>query len=477
MFSRRGSPERPSAASRFSVPTTIAFAGGAGLALLVAYTVVAGAVRQRSDQWLVGEARTLAEVAGSATPGRLQETVVGAIAELARGEIAPAEPGGRDGHVAASTVFFLMIAPDGRPAAWVGPGVRDEVIAALADASPRKGVPFSLAVRGEEEPFRVGFGSVPDGTAVYLGLIDRQAEHMLHDIAVTFAWLWTGMLLFGMVVARNAAKRILGRVDAITESVARLGTGDLSRRVPEEPRHRDEISRLVSTFNLMLSRIEDGLRAIRTLADGLAHDLKSPLTAIRGNLDLAAGATESTTAADAIGRSIDGVDRTLRTLDAFLDAAEADAGVLSARREPLDLGDLAEQMVDLYRPAAEELGLALDVQRAGDTRLAADPQLLGRALGNLLDNALTHLPRGCRTNVRVTAAEATVRLEVEDDGPGFPVEVRERAFERFRGRSEAGGRGLGLAVVRAAAQAHGGKAVLAAGPRGGALVVLDLPRA
>ncbi len=469
----------PSAAWRFSIPTTVAFAAGTGLAFLVAYLSEASSIRQRSDLWLMGETQTLAEVVETAGPGGLQGTVVKEIAELARREVTAANGGiDADGKLRSGDqpVFFLTLTPSGDLGMWVGPGKSDALVSTLRALPRRSGEPFSLAVPGWKDNFRVSTHTLAAGQRVFLGLIDRQAQRMLQSTAFTFFWLWAGMLVFGLVVAWIAARRILQRVDAVTENVSGLGTDDLARRVPEDAQQRDEIGRLIATFNQMLSRIESGVQSIRTLSDALAHDLKSPLTAIRGNLELAMSTQDSEESRDTISRSIDNVDRLLRNLEASLDVTEAEAGALRLTRAPVDLREFVEQLVDLYRPSAEEHGLTMTVRGEGDARIDVDVNLLGRALSNLFDNALSHLHPGRSVMLHVVGREQSVAVIYQDNGPGFPPEVKDRAFQRFVKGPSSRGHGLGLAVVHAAAHAHGGHAHLGINPTGGAQIELHFPR-
>ncbi len=477
MFSKRD--RGPSAAWRFSIPTTIAFGAGTGLAFLVAYLAEASAIRQRSDLWLMGETQTLAEVVETAGPNGSQDTVVKEIAELARREVMVSNAViGADGKPKGGNqpVFFLTMTPRGDLGVWAGPGNSQAVLTALRAQPHSTSEPFSLTVPGWSDNFRVSTHTIAGGQKVFLGLIDRQAQRMLRSTALTFFWLWAGMLVFGMVVAWVAARRILLRVDAVTETVSGLGTDDLTRRMPEDSRQRDEIGRLVARFNQMLSRIEGGVQSIRTLSDALAHDLKSPLTAIRGNLELAMSTADAEESRDTISRSIDDVDRLLRNLEASLDVTEAEAGALRLHCELVDLREFIEQLVDLYRPAAEEHGLEMVVRGEGNARVSVDLNLVGRALSNLLDNALSHLHPGSRLVFNVVGSEQGVSVIYQDNGPGFPEEIKDRAFQRFVKGPSSHGHGLGLAVVHAAAHAHGGHAHLSTNPAGGAQITLLFPR-
>lgn len=163
-------------------------------------------------------------------------------------------------------------------------------------------------------------------------------------------------------------------------------------------------------------------------------------------------------------------------LNTTLDVAEADAGALQLRKERIDLSELVQQLVDLYQPAMAEHRHEV-VTKLQACLVEVDTALLHRTIANLLDNEVTHLPPGCRISVSVHPIDGEAELVVADNGPGFPPELRERAFERFVKGENSTGHGLGLAFVGAAIQAHGGYAEVAEGAGGGARIVLRLPLA
>jgi signal transduction histidine kinase len=308
---------------------------------------------------------------------------------------------------------------------------------------------------------------------VFLGFIDEYAEAMLRKLRRAFLALWGGMLVFGFAVSWSSTRRVLRDVERVTETAARVGGAGSRQRVPAVP-GRDEIARLAGTFNEMLDRVETSVEQLRAVTDAVAHDLRSPVTAIRGDLELALTA-DADALRESAANAIEGLDRLLETVETTLDVAEAEAGALRLKHEHLDLRSMAEEMVEVYRPAAEERGLALDACGEGPVEAWVDAGLLRRALGNLLDNALQHLPPGSHVHVRCAAGGGQVVLGVEDDGPGFSPEVRARAFDRFvKGRGSRG-YGLGLSLVRATARAHGGEARIGDRPGGGAIVSLALP--
>lgn len=469
-MSALGDRLRRTASWRLSIPSTLAFAAGTGVAFLFAYFVVAQGIQERSDAWLVGESELLAQVARSAPAGDRHSRLVEEVAELARHEILPA-PDERISN-GSQPVFFLLTSSTGEPEVWVGPAVREDVIAALPGIPPSTGETFTIDVPGWDYPFTVAADVEAGAGIVYLGLIDLNARALLLRVQRTFLWLWTGMLLFGFCVAILGARRILSRVERITLTAGRISDRNLHDRVPEEY-GRDEISRLATTFNQMLGRLETSVRQIRSVTDAVAHDLRSPVTAVRGHLEMALTGSDTEDLRASIARALDDLDRLERILDTTLDVAEAEAGALRLNRQSIDVGILLREMEEIYRPVAEERGLHLEVR--GGAVVSLDADLTRRAIANLLDNAMQHLPHGSRITMSATPNDGGASLEVADDGPGFPAEVKSRAFERFVKGPRSRGYGLGLALVRAAARAHGGEARILDNPGGGALVILLIP--
>jgi signal transduction histidine kinase len=278
----------------------------------------------------------------------------------------------------------------------------------------------------------------------------------------------------GFLISYLSARRTLLRVERITETVGRFGTEDLAERLPAQGKS-DEISRLADTFNHMLERIQSSVNQLRCVTDAVAHDMKSPVTSIRGTLEsaLCSGAKEMWR--ESVGEAIEGLDRLLQLLNTTLDVAEAQAGALHMDRGAVDLSDVVRQVVDLYQPAMAERHHEVSVDLESHSIVDADVRLLNRVISNLFENELTHLPAGCRIAVRLHSHNGSKELEIEDDGPGFPPDVSGHAFERFVKGKQSPGRGLGLAFVGAIIQAHGGAVRVSDRPAGGAIVAVSLP--
>jgi signal transduction histidine kinase len=462
---------RATAAWRISIWTTLAFALGTAVAFSIVYYLVAQGIRERSDTWLTGEAEVLAQVSADTPSDRLYKRVVREVAELATQEV-PDERNARGERL--NSVFFLVTDPSNSESLlWVGPSSNDLFLKAIQQAKLLPGAPKSIAVEGWSQTFRVVV-KVQKGKTVYLGLSDRGAKHVLRILARRFLMIWGGMFLLGFVISYWSARRTLLRVERITETVARINTEDFGERLPE-PGNSDEISRLAKTFNRMLDRLQSSVNQLRTVTGGIAHDLKSPVTLIRGTLESALCHEGNEKWRDSVGEAVEDLDRLLQLLNTTLDLAEAEAGALHMERGPVDLSDAVRQLVDIYQPAMAERHHEVTSDLEAHVVVDADLPLMNRVVSNLLENELTHLPSGCRVTIRLHAHEGSAELVIEDNGPGFPPEIGSRAFDRFVKGKHSPGHGLGLAFVDAVVQAHGGVAGISDRAGGGAVITLSLP--
>ena len=471
MFLRKRKSQGRSAAWRIAIWPTVAFALGSAVAFAIMYLLIARDIRERSDAWLSGEAEVLADVSENTPRDALYDRLVQEVAELASREV----PDTSDAYGKHQTsVFFLKTEPRQEPI-WVGPTPRELFIPAVTSMPLVPGAPANVHVQGWKKAFRVVYHAQKDGGGLYLGFADLGGAQMLDRLTERCLLVWGVTVALGFLITWLAAYRTLTRVERISETVSRMGSEDLRSRLPEGP-HSDEISRLSRTFNRMLDRIQSSVHQMRILTDSVAHDLKSPVTSIRGSLEVALSDADQRQWRERVVEAIDGLDRLSQMLNTTLDLAEADAGALQLHKEPIELSQLVRQLVDLYQPAMAEHKHEVSTQLQ-PVRIDADPSLLNRSIANLLDNEIAHLPPGCRILVSVAPRNGEAELTVEDDGPGFPPSLVGRAFERFVKGQHSTGHGLGLAFVDAAIQAHGGHVQITDGKHGGAVIVVCLPMA
>src|SRR5271154_3159990 len=471
MSSKTANPIMHSAAWRISLWATLAFAIGTMLVFAMLHRFVANDIQRRSDAWLTGEVAVLGDVAGRTPKDRLYGRVVGEVAELASREVPnKLRSNGNEND----SVFFLQAGDSGSAKLWVGSGDGAANLAAIRSTRVLPDVPFDVRVQGFGIPFRVASVRIADGSNIYLGLSERDERHVLRNLRVRFLTLWVAIVLLGFVIVFYATWKMLRRVSEITEAASRIGQSDLSSRVPDT-RGNDEIGHLARTLNHMLDRIESTVHQLHTITDSLAHDLRSPLTAIRNKLETALASDVREDHAESIVSAIDELDRLTEFLNTSLDVAEARADALRLSRTEVDLDALVRGMIDLYEPSMSDKGLGVKIRSAGSVKVLADPALLHRVIANLLDNELKHLPASCTVSINLGASENAANLTLEDDGPGFASEIISQIFERrIKGR-DSKGRGLGLAFVEAVVRAHGGSVKASNRPEGGARLSISWP--
>jgi signal transduction histidine kinase len=249
------------------------------------------------------------------------------------------------------------------------------------------------------------------------------------------------------------------------------------------PPTRDEVAALAGTMNDLLGRLQRALARQRAFVADASHELRTPLAVLRGELELAArpgrGLPELTAA---VRNSSAEAERLARLTDDLLLLARSDEDRLSLRLERTDIGALLVRSAGLASSRLTAAGLSCRVDVPPGTCADVDPDRIRQAVDNLIGNALRFAPRGSVIVLAARAAGSGLDIEVSDDGPGFPAGFLPHAFERFArpdsGRSRGdGGAGLGLAIVRAVAAAHGGVATAGNKPAGGAVVRLRLPGA
>jgi heavy metal sensor kinase len=332
---------------------------------------------------------------------------------------------------------------------------------------------ISLPVRAEEA----------DGAAVgvlQIGLdrdeLDEPLAGFLHALALAGPFT----LLFSAVGGYLLAGRALAPMTTITDLAERISPRDLGARLDLELPN-DELGRLARTFDDMLARIDDAFERQRRFTGDAAHELRTPLSMMRSQIDLALARPRSAAFyQEALQRLDDDVDRMTGLVSTLLTLARADAGQLALDRVPFDIADTVELVVEQYTPIAAEASIALRSEPA-TAPLVADEDLLVQVLVNLIDNALSHTPAGGVVTVGCGMDTTHIRLWVSDTGEGIAPEHQDRVFDRFyrvdAGRTrERGGAGLGLAICRAIVEALGGSISLASVPDRGTRIDMLLPK-
>jgi heavy metal sensor kinase len=288
------------------------------------------------------------------------------------------------------------------------------------------------------------------------------------------------VVVTGTVLAYRQTGRALEPVRSIASMARSISEHDLHRRV-DIVVPPDELGELVATFNGMLARLDDSFEGLRRFTADASHELRTPLALMRTELDGALAKQRDPAENRRVLLEMQReVERMTRMVDRLLMLARADAGSLHPAVKSVDVADTLYEAAARWRPEAQRKAVRIEVAAPDTGRVKADPDLLRRVLDNLLDNAVRHTPAEGEINLSAEPDAGGWRLDVHDSGPGVPAEARGLLFSRFarpdgaRDRTN-GGAGLGLALSRAIAEAHGGSLVLVENGSAGALFRLRLP--
>ena len=346
------------------------------------------------------------------------------------------------------------------------PALIDRVLREVEDGSVRIGTAVSPLgnLRYIAAPIQVGSG----GTGVFLTAFDLDAELAeLGETFTTYAVVAAATLFAIGLGGWFVAGRLLQPIRALRATASRITAQDLSERIPVTG--HDDVSELTSTVNGMLERLEESLMAQRRLLDDVRHELKTPITIVRGHLELLDPADEGDVAATKT-LAIDELDRMSRLVD-DIEALAATSGT-DLVRVPTDVADLTREV---FAKASAIPGPAWSLAGSPQVIVPVDPSRITQAWLQLADNAAKYCPPGTPVEIGSTQREGNVEFWISDAGPGIPVEARQRIFERF-GRADTGrgirGSGLGLAIVSTIARAHGGTVRLASSPAGSRFAIV-----
>lgn len=445
------------------------FAAAASAFLAYIYLATAGEATRRTDQNITREMRSLVAAYDRAGIDAVNQSLI----ERAASE---------------RPFLYLLMKPDGtRISGSIAESPLEDLHTFPARASFSV-TDYDAQGRLVKHPARGFQEKLSGGEILFVGA--DISEDQAYVVKIVRALQGAGALVIilglagGLLVSRNVSRSM----GALNDVVAAVRNGDLGARANVRGT-RDEFDELSEGVNEMLDRLERSMAGHRHAGDAIAHDLRSPLTRLRARLETAYLDVEAGkgNAEEALGQALDDTDGVLKTFGAVLSIARLQAAGQAPDQTVFDAADLAGDLAELYEPTCEDKGLDFGSELASGLQVRGNREFLAQALANLLDNAIKYTPAGGAIMFRVRRrSSGEVEYSITDTGPGVPDEDRERVVERFvrleNSRSEPGS-GLGLSLVAAVAEAHGGRLELAEGPGKvgemgpGLRVALILPRA
>lgn len=320
---------------------------------------------------------------------------------------------------------------------------------------------------------------LPDGATLQIGRSADNRSVFWEPFRRTVVPVSIGVILlglgFGAVVAHRAILPVR-RIVATARSI--IQTGRLDERV-SAPASASELDELVHLFNTVLDKNQMLIRAMRESLDNVAHDLRTPLTRLRGAAEVALQQEEEPGAArEALADCVEESERVLNILNTLMDIAEAEAGTMQLKHEPVDVDRLIREVVELYDFVAEEKRICVTTDLQESCSALGDPIRLRQVFANLLDNAIKYTPEGGCVTITARNEPSSVAISFRDTGPGIPKEEQNKVWARlYRGdksRTQRG-LGLGLSLVKAVVEAHHGQVTLASELGNGSTFSVILP--
>jgi len=352
-------------------------------------------------------------------------------------------------------VYYLLLDASGRTRAGNIPTL-DPILGVRNWPSRKNGGHFPRARHGVRG---LGVRAASD-SYLFVGLDSFELGEMREMVARAFIWGLLGTILLALGGGMLMSLGLLRHVETISQTSRDIIAGDLSRRIPVRGSN-DEFDHLGASLNAMLDRIEGLMDGLRQVSSDIAHDLRTPLTRLRQRLELARRRGHSVAELHgALDGSINDVDAILDTFAALLRIAQIEAHTKAAGFTSLDLSKMLGDMAETYQSVAEESGYVLTGEIAPRLFIVGDRELLPQLFSNLIENALRHSPKGSRIDVQANVVPEGAEVLIADNGPGIPLDMREKVFQRFfrleRSRTTEG-TGLGLSLAGAISAQHGAR--------------------
>jgi signal transduction histidine kinase len=427
------------------------------------YVLVAASLRQY-DREIIGTA--LVQYARAYQIGgvaALQEEIQRTQATVAPGPMLVRTVGARQ-----AVTFFS------RPDEW-----RDVDLSRLQVPSPEGEQTWSTLDTGQDG-FELEVASVRlrDGTLFQVGITTERRAQLLQRFRSVLLINVLSLIFVGLAggaVLTSSALQPLRRLADTVRSILRTGRTDA--RVPTQDTG-DALDELSSLVNAMLDRIDAVLAGMRGALDNVGHDLRTPMTRLRGIAETALSSGDPGLLREALADCLEESDRVIEMLNTLMDISEAETGTMALRRERTDLNDLIRQSVELYEDLADERGVEIRTHVPSELVVDVDRNRMRQVLANLIDNAVKYTPTGGIVEIAAHSESGDAVATVSDTGVGIPAEELPRIWDRlYRGDKSRStrGLGLGLSLVKAIVAAHGGRVDVRSRPGAGSTFELRLP--
>lgn len=381
--------------------------------------------------------------------------------------------------------YFEMIEPPGRSGPSLSPRHGKLPLSPKARENAAKGLPTFETVEGlARYPVRVMTLPVIEAGRVLRLIQVGMSLEVSYNTRRRFLLTMAAVFPIGLLLAGGGgwllARRALRPVDRMAESARRISAEHLAARL-DGTGANDELSRLAQTLNEMLERLDASFRQIRQFSADASHELQTPLTILKGEIEVALRTPRTPEEYQRLLQSgLEEIDRLTRLVEGLLLLARADAGVLRMDHQPVDLARLIEEVIGQAKVLADNRNVTLLSEAPEPLSIQGDYERLRRVLLNLVDNGIKYTPAGGRVMLSCKGEGEWVLLRVADSGIGLSPEDQGRLFERFYRSAEArsrgeGGSGLGLCIARSIVEAHGGKIQVESTPGRGSTFTVFIP--
>ncbi|MFQ5853459.1 MAG: sensor histidine kinase [Candidatus Binatia bacterium] len=336
-----------------------------------------------------------------------------------------------------------------------------------------------LSAKGDEGALEITSSRLRDGNLLQVGNSTRDREEILDRFRGLFASIMIPVIFLGFVGGAFLSFRALRPIRNLINTVRSIiATGRMDDRVPTH-HSADELDELVRLFNRMLEKIEALIKGMREALDHVAHDLRTPMTRLRGIAEIALQSKHNhDTSLEALADCLEESERVIMLLNTLMDISEAETGTLKLHLGRVNVSVLIEDIAELYHYVADDKKVAVSVNAPKDLFLTADRNRIQQVLANLLDNAIKHTPPGGTIEVEARLNKQEVAIIVKDNGVGISPrdlpKIWDRLYRGDKSRSQRG-LGLGLSLVKAIVEAHGGHAQAASQLDAGSLFTVYLP--